>query len=193
MYEYIKGEIQHVTPTYVTIDNNGVGYFLNISLHTYAKLKEGVTQKLLIHEIIREDAYELFGFFDEQERFVFKSLITVLGVGANTARMMLSSLSPDEVIQAIANGDVRTLKAVKGIGEKSAQRIIIDLKDKIGKPSDSAIIFSAKDNTIRQEALSALVMLGFSKNMVDKVLDKVLAENPSYSVEQLVKMSLKTM
>ena len=191
MYEYIKGVIDQLTPTYVIVENNGTGYILHISLHTFGKLKEGETMKLLVHEVIREDTHDMFGFADEQERNVFRSLITVSGVGANTARMMLSSLSPNEVILAVTAGDVKLLKAVKGIGEKSAQRIIIDLKDKLGKQGDISDIFTKKDNTLKQEALSALVMLGFAKAAVEKVLDKIVSETPSATVEQLVKLSLK--
>ncbi len=191
MYEFIKGVITQLTPTYIILENNGIGYFLNISLHTNSKLKEGESVKVFVHQVIKEDSNEMYGFADERERFIFRSLITVSGVGANTARMILSNLSPDDVILAITSGDVRTLKAVKGIGEKSAQRMIIDLKDKLGKAGDIGDIFGTKDNTTQQEALSALIMLGFAKNAVEKILDKVITENPSAPVEQIVKLSLK--
>jgi len=191
MYEFIKGVITQLTPTYIILENNGIGYFLNISLHTNSKLKEGESVKIFVHQVIKEDSNEMYGFADERERFIFRSLITVSGVGANTARMILSNLSPDDVILAITSGDVRTLKAVKGIGEKSAQRMIIDLKDKLGKAGDIGDIFGTKDNTTQQEALSALIMLGFAKNAVEKILDKVITENPSAPVEQIVKLSLK--
>ena len=164
---------------------------MHISLNSYSKLKEGEQVKLYVHQVIREDANELFGFVEEHERFVFRSLISVSGVGPNTARMILSSLTPAEISTAITSGDVRTLKAVKGIGEKSAQRMIIELKDKLGKTSEIANIFGSQDNTNRQEALSALIMLGFAKNAIEKVLDKVIQENPAMSIEQLVKLSLK--
>jgi Holliday junction DNA helicase RuvA len=164
---------------------------MHISLNTFSKLKEGDSVKLFVHQVIKEDAHDFFGFNDDQERQIFRSLISVSGVGANTARMILSSLSPSEIIVAITSGDVKTLKAVKGIGEKSAQRMIIDLKDKFGKVGEIQDIFGIKDNTSKQEALSALVMLGFVKSTVDKVLDKIVSETPTATVEQLVKLSLK--
>jgi len=191
MYEYIKGHITQLTPTFIVIENNGIGYLVNISLNTFGKWKEGDQATVFLHEVIREDTHDMYGFSDTKEREVFRSLITVSGVGANTARMVLSSLSPDEVIAAITAGDVKLLKSVKGIGEKSAQRMIVDLKDKLGKQGDISELFARKDNTIRQEALSALVMLGFAKATVEKVIDKLISENPAASVEQLVKLSLK--
>jgi len=191
MFEYIRGVIAQVSPTYVVVENGNIGYLLHITLNTFSKLKEGEQYKFFVHEVIKEDSHDLFGFADETERYVFRSLVTVSGVGANTARMMLSSLSPDEIILAITNGDVRTLKAIKGIGEKSAQRMIIELKDKLGKQSNISDLFIKKDNTTKQEALSALVLLGFSKNNVEKVLDKLAVEVPNATVEQLVKESLK--
>ena len=191
MYEYIKGSIVQLTPTYVVVEAGGIGYLMNISLNTFSKLKESESIKLYVHQVIKEDAHELFGFIDEQERHIFRSLISVSGVGANTARMILSSLSPVEIVTAITSGDVKTLKAIKGIGERSAQRMIIDLKDKLGKIGEMPDIFSNKDNTTRQEALSALLMLGFGKAAIEKILDKVVSETSSATVEQLVKLSLK--
>jgi len=191
MYEYIKGSIAQLTPTYVVVEARGIGYLMNISLNTFPKLKEGESIKLYVHQVIKEDAHELFGFFDEHERYIFRSLISVSGVGANTARMILSSLSPVEIVTAITSGDVKTLKAIKGIGERSAQRMIIDLNDKLGKIGEMPDIFSNKDNTTRQEALSALLMLGFGKAAIEKILDKVVSETSSATVEQLVKLSLK--
>lgn len=191
MFEFIKGNIIQLTPAFVVVETGNIGYFMHISLNSYSKLKEGEQVKLYVHQVIREDANELFGFVDEHERFVFRSLISVSGVGPNTARMILSSLTPPEISAAITSGDVRTLKAVKGIGEKSAQRMIIELKDKLGKTAEIANIFSPQDNTNRQEALSALIMLGFAKNAIEKVLEKVIQENPAISIEQLVKLSLK--
>lgn len=189
--EYIKGSITQLTPTFVVVEANSIGYLLNISLNTFSKLKEGEGVKLFAHQVIKEDAHDLFGFFDDYERHIFRSLISVSGVGANTARMILSSLTPPEIVSSITNGDVKTLKAVKGIGEKSAQRMIIDLKDKLGKSGEMPDIFSHKDNTTKQEALSALLMLGFGKAAVEKVLDKVVTENPTAPVEVIVKLSLK--
>lgn len=191
MFDYIKGTIVQLTPTYIVVENNGVGYHANISLNTFSKLKEGEHVQVFIHQVIKEDANDFYGFADTRERDVFRHLITVSGVGANTGRMILSSLSPDEVVTAITTGDVKMLKAVKGIGEKSAQRMIIELKDKLGKTSELTELFSKKDNTAKQEALSALVMLGFAKAAAEKVLDKILAESPTQTVEQLVKISLR--
>ena len=191
MYDYIKGHITQLTPTYIVVDNNGIGYLMHISLSTFSKLKEGEPVQMYVHHVIREDANDLFGFFDVKEREIFRQLITVSGVGANTARMVLSSLTADEVVVAITSGDVKLLKGVKGIGEKSAQRMIIDLKDKLGRPGDISELFVKKDNTSRQEALSALVMLGFAKATIEKVIDKIASENPTATVEQLVKISLK--
>ncbi|MDQ1332515.1 MAG: holliday junction helicase RuvA, partial [Bacteroidota bacterium] len=163
MIDYIKGTITQVTPTFLTIETGGVGYFVNISLTTFSKLEGKSDYKILIHEVIREDAHLLFGFADKEEREIFRFLISVTGVGASTARMMLSSLSPVEVERAIIGSDVNVLKSVKGIGLKTAQRIIVDLKDKLGKQSGTGEIFALADNTRRDEALSALVMLGFAK------------------------------
>ena len=191
MLEYIKGVITQLTPTFVVVETGNIGYLLNISLNTFPKLKDGDAVKLFTHQVIKEDAHDLFGFIDEHERHIFRSLISVSGVGSNTARMILSSLSPNEIVLAITTGDVKTLKGVKGIGEKSAQRMIIDLKDKLGKVGEMPDIFSNKDNTTKQEALSALLMLGFNKAAIEKILDKVVSETPQANVEQLVKLSLK--
>lgn len=191
MLEFIQGEILEATPAYVVMQNNGLGYFINISLNTYSDVsvkKEGV---LYIHEIVREDAYMLYGFAGKNEREIFRSLISVSGVGANTACMMLSSLSPPEIKTAIVQEQVNTLKAVKGIGAKSAQRIIVDLKDKLEKEPAEGEIISTSDNTSREEALSALVTLGFSKKQVEKVLDALTSQEPDLNVESLVKKALK--
>jgi len=193
MLEYLRGTIVETSPAHAVIENNQSGYFLNISLATYSALsklpKEDV--KLFVHEIIREDLRALYGFLEASEREMFRSLISVSGVGANTARMILSSYSAAEIKTAILNSDVNLLKSIKGIGLKSAQRLIVELKDKIGKVKSGAEIFNDANNTIKDEALSALVMLGFSKSMVDKVLTKILSENSDISVEELVKLSLK--
>jgi holliday junction DNA helicase RuvA len=170
MYEYISGNITGLTPANLIIDNGGMGYFVNISLNTYSLLSGKKSSLLYLHQVVREDAHLLFGFADRSERELFRQLITVSGIGANTARVMLSSLSPPEIRRAISGGNVDVLKGVKGIGLKSAQRIIVDLKDKLGKTTESGDIFAAPDNTIREESLSALVMLGFPKNAVEKVI-----------------------
>jgi len=193
MIEYIKGSVTQITPTFVTIETGGIGYFINISINTFSFLEGKSEYKILIHEVIREDTHQLFGFADSGERDIFRHLISVSGVGANTARMMLSSLNPMEIEKAIALSDVNLLKSVKGIGLKTAQRIIVDLKDKIGKQSGNNELFTLSDNTIREEALSALVMLGFAKSAVIKVLDKIVRDEKNLTVEDLIKKALKNL
>jgi Holliday junction DNA helicase RuvA len=193
MIDYISGSITRLTPAFITIETGGIGYFVNISLSTFTKLEGKSEFKILVHEVIREDSHTLFGFADEEERDIFRLLISVTGVGANTARMMLSSLIPVEIEKAILSSDVNILKSVKGIGLKTAQRIIVDLKDKLGKQAGSGEIFAFADNTKREEALSALVMLGFAKNAVSKVLDKIVREEKNLTVEDLIKKSLKNL
>jgi Holliday junction DNA helicase RuvA len=193
MIEYIKGSVTQITPTFLTIETGGIGYFINISINTFSKLEGKNDFKILIHEVIREDTHQLFGFADAAEREIFRLLISVSGVGANTARMMLSSLNPGEIEKAILGSDVDTLKSVKGIGLKTAQRIIVDLKDKLGKHAGSGEIFAIADNTNRDEALSALVMLGFAKNAVSKVLDKIVRDEKNLTVEDMIKRALKNL
>ncbi len=191
MIDYITGTVTGLNPAFVVVECGGIGYNINISLNTYAALDKAVTCKILIHESIREDAHLLFGFASEEERDLFRQLITVSGVGAGTARMMLSSIRPGDLREAITGGDVSTLKAVKGIGLKTAQRIIVDLKDKIGKHVGSGEIIAFSDNTAREEALSALVMLGFARNSAIKVIDNLLKETRTLPVEELVRRALK--
>lgn len=191
MIDYITGKVTVLTPAYVVVECNGIGYNINISLNTYAALEKAVTCKILIHESIREDAWQLYGFFTEDERELFRQLISVSGVGAGTARMMLSSVRPADLREAISEGNVGILKAVKGIGLKTAQRIIIDLKDKTGKHSVSGEIIAFSDNTAREESLSALVMLGFARNSAIKVVDNLLKENRTLPVEDIVRRALK--
>ncbi len=193
MIDYIKGSIIRITPTFLTIETNGIGYYVNISVATFSKLEGKIEVKVFIHEVIREDAHLLFGFADDEERDIFRLLISVSGVGANTARMMLSSIAPDEVEKAIIGSDVNTLKSVKGIGLKTAQRIIVDLKDKMGKQAGSGEIFVPADNTKREEALSALVMLGFARSAVSKVLDKIVREEKNLTIEDIIKRALKNL
>jgi len=190
MIEYLKGKITSLTPTYVIIETGGLGYFVNISLSTFTRLENMEECRLFIHEIIREDAHLLFGFFDEEERYIFRLLISVSGVGANTARMMLSSVEASGIERAILQSDVGMLKGIKGIGAKTAQRIIVDLKDKVGKSAEAGEIFMDEGNTIREEAFTALVMLGFPKNSVNRTLDKLLREEKDLTVEQLIKKAL---
>ncbi len=192
MYEFIKGEITELNPAFVVLENNGLGYFLNISVNTYSGLKLGETVKLWLHHLVREDAESLFAFNTKKEREIFRLLITVNGVGANTARMMLSTMSPDQVADAIQRDNVETLKSIKGIGAKTAQRIIIDLRDKISeKTIDDANIFAPQDNTKQNEAFEALAMLGFNKKQINNALKNAMKNNPDVSVEQLVKLALK--
>jgi Holliday junction DNA helicase RuvA len=193
MIDYIKGEIAQITPTFLIMETGGIGYMVNISLTTFSQLEGKRDFKILIHEVIREDSHLLFGFYDNEERDIFRLLISVSGVGANTARMMLSSLNPGEIEKAILGSDVNLLKSVKGIGLKTAQRIIVDLKDKVGKHAGSGEIFAFADNTKREEALSALVMLGFAKSTVSKALDKIVREEKNLTVEDMIKKALKNL
>lgn len=193
MIDYIKGDIKQITPTFLTMETGGIGYLINISISTFSKLEGKKEFKILIHEVIREDSHQLFGFADSDERDIFRLLISVSGVGANTARMMLSSLSPVEIEKAILGSDANLLKSVKGIGLKTAQRIIVDLKDKLGKHAGSGEIFAFADNTKREEALSALVMLGFAKSAVTKVLDRIVRDEKNLTVEDMIKRALKNL
>jgi len=193
MIDYIKGTIQVTTPTYLIVEAGNIGYYLNISLNTYTGLEGKNECRILVHEIIREDSHQLFGFIDKKERDIFRLLLSVSGVGAGTARMMLSSLTPEEIEKAILSSDVNILKSIKGIGLKTAQRIIVDLKDKLGRQAGAGEIFAVADNTKREEALSALVMLGFAKGAVAKVLDRIIREEKPDSVEGLIKQALKNL
>ena len=208
MIEYIKGNLTDLNPTYAVIEAAGVGYAINIALPTYSSLvgKENTEAKLYITEIIREDTHELYGFFTRGERELFLMLMTVSGIGANTARMIMSAYSASEIRQIIATGNSRALAQVKGLGPKTAQRIIVDLKDKVlkidlgsdanqGSLEDAASGYSLEvrgvDSEIKQEAVSALTMLGFAAAASGKVVDKILKAEPSASVEQVIRQALK--
>lgn len=192
MFEYIKGPVADLTPTYVVVDSSGIGYYINISLQTYSSFEGKKEILVYLHQVVREDAHLLFGFASKDERELFRLLISVSGVGANTARMILSSMSAAEIQKAIVTADINALKQIKGIGLKTAQRIIVDLKDKVfGKDSAPSQLFSLVNNTTRQEALSALVMLGFNKAAAEKVLDQLLKDESNQSVEVLIKQALK--
>ena len=193
MFEYIKGSVASLKPSHIVLEVNSIGYFVTISLNTYTQLNGVDSVKLFIHQVIREDAHQLYGFATEPERELFRMLISVSGIGANTAIMMFSSLSPDEISNAILNENVNLLKSIKGIGIKTAQRVIIDLKDKVGKSPISEQFVASADNTLRNEALSALVMLGFAKKPAEKELDKILAAQPNLSVENVIKLALKSL
>lgn len=197
MIEYIKGELVELNPAYAVIDNHGVGYMLNISLSTFDSLSQagkGSVVKLYIHEAIREDAHLLYGFFSKKEREAFLLLISVSGVGPNIARMVLSSMSADDFSRAIAGNNVALFKAVKGVGAKTAQRIIVDLKDKI-KLADDTLLEKADlaAGETFDEALAALVMLGFSQQASQKALKSLFSSNPTLNVEQAIKQALKMM
>lgn len=193
MIEYIKGELSELTPTYAVIDCGGVGYLLNISVPTYSALDGAKSAKLLVHEAIREDAHVLYGFVNEQERSLFRLLIGVSGVGANTARMILSSIAAPQLEQIIMTGDHSVLKKVKGIGSKTAERIIVDLKDKIKPIGDTLILQPSLTNEVFEEALAALVMLGFNRVQSQKVLKKLFDTEPSIAVEIAIKKALSMM
>lgn len=194
MIEYIRGRIAELNPAYLVIENtSGIGYYVSISLNTYSMLA-GVSEiTLAVHEVIRDDSHQLFGFADKPERELFRLLISVSGVGPNTARMMLSSLRPAEIEMAIKESNVGLLKSIKGIGQKTAERIIVDLRDKTGKLLPGTDFLSSRDNTLKEEALSALMMLGFVRSTSVKVIDKLLAENEGLTVEELIKQALRNL
>lgn len=190
MIEYISGSITELTPTYVIVDNHGIGYEMNISLTTFSELENKKDVRLLAHEVIREDAHVLFGFSTARERALFRLLIGVSGVGANTARMLLSSVSPAELEVVITSGDVKRLKAVKGVGAKTAERVIVDLRDKIKPAGDTLVLEQTPASEAFDEALAALTMLGFAKPQSQKVLTKLFADDPSLKVEKAIKKAL---
>ncbi|SCY39553.1 Holliday junction DNA helicase subunit RuvA [Nonlabens sp. Hel1_33_55] len=191
MIAQLQGQLVEKNLTDVVIDCAGVGYFVEISLHTYSLIPEGDLVKLYTYMMVREDAQRLFGFVEKSEREVFKLLISVSGIGANTARTMLSSLDPSQIAQAIANGDVRTIQSVKGIGAKTAQRVILDLRDKILQVLEDPQISVLPSNRGREEALSALETLGYLRKQSQKVIDKILSDKPDATTEQLIKEALK--
>ena len=194
MYEFIQGKLVQKNPAYAVIEANGIGYLLNISIHTYSLIKENEKCTLYTHLVVREDDLLLYGFAETGERELFRQLISVSGVGVNTARVILSSLSPEEVVSAIARGDAILLQRIKGIGAKTAQRIIIDLKDKVSRefsPHEKSMIMH---NTKKEEALSGLIILGFPKTIADKALNKIIeSEGTGLTVEQLIKQALKVL
>jgi len=194
MYEYISGKLAEVSPSHAVIDTNGIGWFVDISLNTYTEIQNKETVKLYIHFAVREDAQKFFGFAKKAEREIFRLLISVSGIGANTARVMLSTLSPGEIKNAVNTDNVSAIKAVKGIGLKTAQKVIIELKDKINKTSAEEISAGGLQlSPVKEEALAALTMLGFVKKASEKALDKIIKEHPEFTVEQAVKEALKRM
>lgn len=193
MIAHIQGKLVEKNPTEVVIDCGGVGYHINISLHTYSLLPSTDQIKLFTYLQIKEDAHTLFGFFEKSEREIFKMLLSVSGIGASIARTMLSSLEPKQIIQAIASGDVGTVQSIKGIGVKTAQRVILDLQDKVLKLYDLDEVSMVLNNTNRDEALSALEVLGFVRKSSEKVIEKIIKEDPDASVESIIKKALKSL
>ena len=193
MIAHLQGKLVEKTPTQVVIDCGGVGYHVNISLHTYSLLPNTDFIKLFTHLQIKEDAHTLFGFVEKSEREIFKMLLSVSGIGASIARTMLSSLEPKQIIQAIASGDVGTVQSIKGIGLKTAQRVILDLQDKVLKLYDLDEVSMVLNNTNRDEALSALEVLGFVRKTSEKVVEKIIKEDPDASVESIIKKALKSL
>ena len=190
MITQIKGRLEEKSPTHVVIDCQGIGYEINISLHTYSQLGQDENIKLFTHLQIREDSHSLFGFFTPMERSVFRLLLSVSGIGASTARTMLSSLEPQQIQRAIVNEDLATIKSIKGIGLKTAQRVLIELKDKMMSLFEGEEIQSFANNTIKEEALSALEVLGYSRKQSVKVIDNAIQAAPESSVEELIKAAL---
>ncbi|MBQ0044213.1 MAG: Holliday junction branch migration protein RuvA [Bacteroidales bacterium] len=195
MIDYVKGKIEEITPTDLVVDCNGIGFHAQISIQTYSKLEKCTEAKVYMHHVLREDEELFYGFADKDERELFRLLISVSGVGVGTARMMLSSLTCDEIREAIISENVTRIKAVKGIGLKSAQRIILELKDKVlkgeGAADSTSILFGTPDNSIVEEATTALVMLGFTKANVSKVVTAIIKEQPSATIETIIKLALK--
>lgn len=196
MIDYIKGEITELTPANVVLETGGIGYFIHITLPTFSALGDQKTTKLYVYESIREDAHVLYGFRMQSERQLFLLLISVSGIGANTARVIMSSYTAQEIQEMIASGNVVALNAIKGIGTKTAQRIIVDLKDKIVKGvggTDFSNVVASAQSEHKEEAISALVMLGYNAAASQKTVDRILKDQPSLKVEQLIKLALKMM
>ena len=193
MITHLKGKLVEKNPTHVIIECAGVGYFVNISLNTFSKLTENESILIYTHLQIKEDAHSLFGFAEKSEREIFRLLLSVSGIGSSTARTMLSSLTPFQIRDAIASGDVPTIQGIKGIGAKTAQRVILDLKDKVLKIYDLDEVSPNSNNTNKEEALSALEVLGFLRKPAEKAVDKVLSLDTALSVEDIIKRALKNL
>lgn len=193
MIAHIQGKIIEKTPTDVVIDCNGVGYFINISLNTYSKIPNSDIVKLFTFLQVKEDSHSLYGFVEKSERELFKLLLSVSGIGANIARTMLSSLDPKQIIQSIATGNITVIQSIKGIGSKTAQRVILDLKDKVIKIYNIDEISMVQNNTLKEETLSALEVLGYPKKSAERLVDKLVAENPDATLENIIKLSLKSL
>ena len=193
MIAHLQGKLVEKNPTEVIIDCNGVGYHVNISLHTYSLLPNSDAIKLFTYLQVKEDSHTLFGFVEKSEREIFKMLLSVSGIGASIARTMLSSLEPKQIIQAIASGDLVTIQSIKGIGSKTAQRVLLDLKDKVLKLYDLDEVSMIQNNTNKDEALSALEVLGFVRKSSERVVEKIVKENPEATVENIIKLALKNL
>jgi len=193
MIHHLRGKLVEKSPTHVIIECCGVGYFVNISLNTFSKLPEQENISVFTHLQVKEDSHTLFGFIEKSERVIFRLLLSVSGIGSSIARTMLSSMSPSQVRDAIANGDVASIQAVKGIGAKTAQRVILDLRDKVLKVYDIDELSLSTNNTNKDEALSALEVLGFARKQSERVVDKVLGQDASLSVENIIKLALKNL
>jgi len=193
MIHHLKGKLVEKNPTHVIVECGGVGYFVNISLNTFSKLPEQENISVFTHLQVKEDSHTLFGFVEKSEREIFRLLLSVSGIGSSIARTMLSSMSPSQVRDAIANGDVASIQAVKGIGAKTAQRVILDLRDKVLKVYDIDELSLSTNNTNKDEALSALEVLGFARKQSERVVDKVLGQDASLSVENIIKLALKNL
>ena len=193
MIHHLKGKLVEKNPTHVIIECAGVGYFVNISLHTFSKIPDVENIDLFTHLQVKEDSHTLFGFVEKSEREIFRLLLSVSGIGSSTARTMLSSLSPVQIRDAIANGDVPSIQAIKGIGAKTAQRVILDLRDKILKVYGIDEVSTYSNNTKKDEALSAVEVLGFVRRQAEKAVDKVLSQDSSLSVENIIKLALKNL
>jgi Holliday junction DNA helicase RuvA len=193
MITHLKGKLIEKNPTNIVVECNGVGYSVNISLHTFSQLPSGEHVKLFIHLQVREDSHTLFGFSSKVEREVFRLLISVSGVGASIARTMLSTLSPKQIMEAITQNNIAAIQSVKGIGTKTAQRVVLDLKDKIIKIYGLDDVSLASGNTNRNEALSALETLGFARKQTEKICDDIVNKNPNASVETIIKQALKNL
>lgn len=193
MIHHLKGKLVEKNPTYVIIECGGVGYFVNISLHTFSRIPEGELAQLFTHLQVKEDSHTLFGFVEKSEREIFRLLLSVSGIGSSTARTMLSAMSPAQIRDAIAGGDVSAIQAIKGIGVKTAQRVILDLRDKVLKVYDIDEVSASSNNTNKDEALSALEVLGYTRRQAEKVVDKVISQDTSLSVENIIKLALKNL
>jgi Holliday junction DNA helicase RuvA len=193
MIAYLKGDFVYKSPAVVHVDVNGVGYEVQISLHTYSRIQSLDKGLLFTSLLIREDAHILYGFFDLTEKEMFLHLLSVSGIGASTARVILSYMKPDELAKAIVQGDGRTLEGIKGIGKKTAERMILELKDKLAKTPLETNILPMKNNSLQQDALNALIALGINRHAAGQALDKALAINPNLPVEELIKLALRTL